>query len=133
MDRLTDRELSDVLARCAENPNYQAGVLFTHRGRHEDFMQAMKDVSSENPWSVNMRKCTISFRNGSAITALPISKDACRGRLYNEILFDGDIDEDILKYVYDPLLVPYIQTQTLGDDEPDESLTNFLDEFKVTE
>lgn len=133
MSGFNETQLTDILVKCANNPNYKVGAVFTERERQADFIKTMKIAGEENNWSVNVRKGTVRFRNGSEITVIPGTSDSHCGRRFNAILFDGDISEDLQRYVYEPMLAPYMVAQPIEDDDADESLNNFLNEFAVTE
>lgn len=134
MDILNNVAFTNTLERCHDNPQYSVGVMFSETERQKEFMTEMRDSGAGAQWSVNVRKGTIKFKNGSYIIAVPTAggTKVPIGYRFNEILFDGSFSDDVINSVYAPMLKPYIVGENITDSgSEDTSLDDFLGAFKV--
>ena len=140
MEILTDATLSKLLAECGKYENYVAAILFDSKSRETEFLNEMKSIG--NDWTINVRlgriKCKKTNSHIYTFTLTKNFEDKIRGMEFNSMLLDGIAGaDDTVAYIYGQSLVKYMSTQNLDEmvskDMPDKVLTNFLDEFTITE
>ena len=88
----------------------------------------MREISkSDIDASVNVRKGTIRFKNGSIIKAMSVTQvDDHQSDTFHSILMDGELPNSYIKTKLYPLLIPYDADGTQQD-----SLSIFLNEFTI--
>ena len=100
----------------------------------------MKSIG--NDWTINVRlgriKCKKTNSHIYTFTLTKNFEDKIRGMEFNSMLLDGIAGaDDTVAYIYGQSLVKYMSTQNVDEmvskDMPDRVLTNFLDEFNITE
>lgn len=140
MEILTDATLSKLLAECGKCENYVAAILFDSKSRETEFLNEMKSIG--NDWTINVRlgriKCKKTNSHIYTFTLTKNFEDKIRGMEFNSMLLDGIAGaDDTVAYIYGQSLVKYMSTQNVDEmvskEMPDKILTNFLDEFIITE
>lgn len=136
MEVLNSQSFANVLTRCYENPRYRAAVVFAVRNSFKLFVdeirgryatQAIPGV--EKTVKLHQNSLRIQYENGSVIEVFVINPSS-RGKRYNEIIYDEDVDTELLRQILQPMLIPYKVYEgspDYGDEE--EFNTKELDEF----
>lgn len=142
MEVLNSQSFANVLTRCYENPRYRAAVVFAVRNSFKLFVdeirgryatEAIPGVERVIPVlervSQPQNSLRIQYGNGSVIEAFVINSSS-RGKRYNEIIHDKNVDTELLRQILQPMLIPYKVYEgspDYGDEE--EFDTKELDEF----
>lgn len=118
----------DIIAlvdKCREIQGRKIGILFTTPDSRKAFLESLKDdCKMEKDLSVNIRKCTLRFSNGSVIMALsPAMLDRNKGIWFDEMHFVGNFPSDYIDYVRDVFVY---------DNSGAEHITQFLGEFTIS-
>lgn len=74
---------------------------------------------------MNIRKGTIIWKNGSIIRTYTDRQITNYDDEYNQIIFDGDFNQDWINKYLEPLLIPYEQDSI--------ALDEFLEQFVIQE
>lgn len=98
-------------------------VVFTSSDRKRQFMEQCRDCGI--PFRVNVRKGTITWNNGSLIRAYTDNQITNYDYEFNQIILDGDFNQNWINKYLEPLLVPYEEDNIVLDE--------FLGEFAIQE
>lgn len=141
MEVLNSQSFANVLTRCYENSRYRAAVVFTLRSSFKLFVdevrgtyvtEAIPGVERVVPVSARVSQhqnsLRIQYENGSIIEAFVINPNS-RGKRYNEIIYDEDVDTELLRQILQPMLIPYKVYESAPDYGDEEFDTKELDEF----
>ena len=112
-----------ALERCRDKPEYMVAVVFNSPDRKRQFLESCRDCGV--PFRVNVRKGTIVWKNGSVIRAYTDYQITKHDYEYNQIILDGDFNQNWINKNLEPLLIPYEQDSI--------ALDEFLEEFAIQE
>ena len=122
---MTSYDLTDVFQKSRDRPGYETLIVFNYCNRRDEFMRELS--KSDIDASVNVRKGTIRFKNGSIIRAMSVTQvDDHQSDTFHSILMDGELPNSYIKTKLYPLLIPYDADGTQQD-----SLSIFLNEFTI--
>lgn len=126
---MTSYDLTDVFQKSRDRPGYETLIVFNYSNRRGEFMREISQ--SDIDASVNVRKGTIRFKNGSIIRAMSVTQvDDHQSDTFHSILMDEEVPDSYIKTKLYPLLIPYIPIKD-ADDTQQDSLSIFLNEFTV--
>lgn len=118
-NNLTIHTVSEVREMCIDNPGYRALFLVKNTeiqdsvfGFAIDNFSGVDKVISTNKTITTSEETDkymideIKFTNGSSIVIM-IPRDCTKAKRVNAILYDDDIDDEMLEAVYKPMIADY--------------------------
>lgn len=119
--------LEEILAMCVSHESYRVYAELLDIAGMKDFLDAMKEQSDDNPWSVNVKERKVKFKNGSFIkVSYRGAPRVAQGCTYHKTLCVGG-DNPLNDRIS---VVDYCNVEERADGEKD-PLESFLEGFKV--
>lgn len=116
---LTVQTSSEIREMCIDNPGYRVLILVASYVIQDSLLSFLIDkfngvekVISTNKSITTSAKTDVHiideiiFTNGSSI-AITIPRDCTKAKRVNAILYDDDIDDEMLEAIYKPMLADY--------------------------
>ncbi len=140
MELLSAQSFSEAMTRCYNNRRYKVGVAFSSTVTYLPFVNELgreyrdTKIPGVDRVEITSRGGRLLFENGSCVDMF-IARESERGRKCNEILYDANIEEDILNNVLRCMLVTYFNLKDYENKdfcvEENDELDDFIKSFKI--